>query len=427
MGRTATSISDAWYLTGPTASGKTTVGLALAERLGAEIISLDSMAVYRGLDIGTAKPSVAERRRVPHHLIDICDPAETFSVAQYLEAARRAVDDICSRGRQVLFVGGTPMYLKALLRGLFDGPPADWELRKRLLAEAERNGPRALHERLALVDPAAASRLHENDTRRVVRALEVFQSTGRSIIEWQTQWDAQAPDIEAIASGQVAPSRSPGAGGATVRASRVFVLDWPREQLYARIDARVQAMFEAGLIDEVRGLLAAGCSLGRTARQALGYREVLEHLEGQRDIPATIELVARRTRNFAKRQLTWFRGLNECQWVRVAEKLNADAVALTIVNLNKPPDVKPKPLQFRLRTLLLVLSLLTPCMIVLSAAVQKPKRAGAIAEQVVETGIIILSLLFFAFVGVLSVASMRRDWRQYRERKLDREEWVDDP
>ncbi|MGD9648252.1 MAG: tRNA (adenosine(37)-N6)-dimethylallyltransferase MiaA, partial [Pirellulales bacterium] len=308
--------------------------LELAERLHAEIISLDSMAVYRGLDIGTAKPTVAERGRVPHHLIDICNPAEAFSVAQYRDAARRAVDDIRSRGRQVLFVGGTPMYLKALLRGLFDGPPADWELRKQLLAEAEQQGPRTLYERLAAIDPRAASRLHENDTRRVVRALEVFQSTGRSIVDWQTQWDASVPHVEAVASGQVDAAtveRAQQTDESRAAASRVFVLSWPREVLYTRIDARVQAMFASGLVDEVRALLATGQELGRTARQALGYREVLEHLEGQRDLPATIELVARRTRNFAKRQLTWFRSFPECHWVDLDESRDVVAVAAAIL------------------------------------------------------------------------------------------------
>ena len=321
---------ECWYLTGPTASGKTAVGLALAERLGAEIVSLDSMAVYRGLDIGTAKPSVDERRRVPHHLIDICEPGEEFSVAQYVEAARRAVAEIRGRGRQVLFVGGTPMYLKALLRGLFDGPPADWKLRNQLLAEAAEHGPRALHERLAIVDPRAAARLHENDTRRVVRALEVIQLTGRSIVDWQTQWGEQEPSVEEIASGQVEPAKSDEARTSVSSASRVFVLDWPRAELYARINARVQAMFDAGLVDEVRALTADGRILGRTAHQALGYREVLEHLEGQRDLPATIELVARRTRNFAKRQLTWFRGLSECRWVEMKQPFDAEAVAASL-------------------------------------------------------------------------------------------------
>lgn len=308
------ALAGCWFLTGPTASGKTAIGIALAQRLGAEIISLDSMAVYRGLDIGTAKPSVAEQARVPHHLIDLCEPDDEFSVAQYVEAAARAVEAILARGKQVLFVGGTPMYLKALLRGLFSGPPADWQLRNQLLAESAEQGPRALHERLAAVDPQAAARLHENDTRRVVRALEVIQLTGRSIVDWQTQWDDTPADANAARS----------------QVSRVFVLDWPREVLYARINARVQAMFDAGLIDEVRRLLVSERGIGRTARQALGYREVLEHLAGQRDLPATIELVARRTRNFAKRQLTWFRSLSECRWVKMKEPLDVEAVAQTL-------------------------------------------------------------------------------------------------
>src|SRR5262245_43488586 len=164
-------------LTGPTASGKTALGVALAERLGAEIVSMDSMALYRGMDIGTAKPGPDERRRVPHHLIDVLDPWESGSVAWWLERATACCREIEARGKRVLFVGGTPLYLKALLCGLFDGPPADPDLRRRLLREADQIGRQVLHERLARVDPAAAARLHPNDLHRVVRALEVWEHT----------------------------------------------------------------------------------------------------------------------------------------------------------------------------------------------------------------------------------------------------------
>src|SRR5437773_3711676 len=170
---------NAYILTGPTGSGKTQLGLELAERLGAEIVSMDSMALYRGLDIGTAKPTPEERRRVPHHRVDVLDPWESASVAWWRERAAENCRAIEARGPRVLFVGGTPLYLKALLRGLFDGPPADPELRARLEAEAERDGDIALHARLAAVDPAAAQRLHPNDRRRVVRALEVWELTGK--------------------------------------------------------------------------------------------------------------------------------------------------------------------------------------------------------------------------------------------------------
>ncbi|MBL9124744.1 MAG: tRNA (adenosine(37)-N6)-dimethylallyltransferase MiaA [Planctomycetaceae bacterium] len=276
-----------WFLTGPTASGKTAVGLELAQRLEAEIISVDSMALYRGLDIGTAKPTAAEQARVRHHLLDVCDPHEESSVAQYLELATRAVEEIRQRGQRVLFVGGSPLYLKALLLGLFDGPPADWELRQELQDWAATTGPDALHARVAVVDPQAAARLHPRDTRRLVRALEVYELTGRPISHWQTQFDD-----------------SPGP-----LAGQAFALSWPRAQLYARIEQRVDAMFAAGLVAETERVLSAGRPLSRTARQAVGYREVLAHLEQGTSLDETIALVKTKTRQFAKRQLTWFRSL----------------------------------------------------------------------------------------------------------------------
>lgn len=304
-------IADSWFLTGPTASGKTAVGLELARRLGAEILSLDSMAIYRGLDIGTAKPTAEERRAVPHHLLDLVGPEQEFSLAQYLAAAETAAAGIQSRGREVLFVGGTPLYLKSLLRGIFEGPAADRTFREQLAAEARAHGGDWLHRRLAAVDPKAARRLHPNDTRRLIRALEVFQKTGRPISEWQQQFDRGRPAEQC----------------------RVFVLDWPRDVLYTRINERVAGMFSAGLVAEVQRLLAAGATFGPTARQALGYREVLEHLEGRRSLVETIELVQTRTRQFAKRQLTWFRSLSECRGVPLDERFDPAAVAATIYSL----------------------------------------------------------------------------------------------
>lgn len=284
---------DSWFLTGPTASGKTLAGIELALELGAEIVSLDSMAIYRGLDIGTAKPTADERRVVPHHLIDAVDPDEEFSLARYLAAAEAASNRILASGRQVLFVGGTPLYLKGLLRGIFRGPPADWALRRHFEVEARLHGPGWLHERLAEVDPQSAGRLHPNDTRRLIRALEVCEKIGQPISRLQRQFHA----------------------GRSAGQCRVFVLDWPRAELYARIDARVETMFARGFVDEVRALLARPRPLGRTARQAVGYREVIEHLAGQRDLVQTIEQVKTRTRQFARRQLTWFRSLTECRWI----------------------------------------------------------------------------------------------------------------
>ncbi len=297
-------------LTGPTASGKTAVGIEFARLIGGEIVSLDSMAVYRGMDIGTAKPTAAERRAVPHHLIDVVDPWQDFSVADYLALANAAVRDIIARGKRPLFVGGAPLYLKALLRGLFAGPAADWQLRSELAEIARREGSAELHRRLASVDPAAAAVLHPNDARRLIRALEVFYRTGQPISGRQRQFATPSAD-------------SP----------PVFVLDWPREQIYRRIDQRVEAMFAAGLVEEVRSILSGGRPLSRTAAQAVGYREVLAHLNGAGDFETTIDLVKRHTRQFAKRQLTWFRSLPECRPVAVAEPLNAKSLAAAIIAL----------------------------------------------------------------------------------------------
>ncbi|MCS7236939.1 MAG: tRNA (adenosine(37)-N6)-dimethylallyltransferase MiaA [Thermoguttaceae bacterium] len=288
-------ILDAWYLTGPTASGKTAVAVELARRLGAEIISLDSMAVYRGMDIGTAKPSPEERRLIPHHLVDCVDPNEEFSVAQYLQKAHELVQEIRDRGKVPLFAGGTPLYLKALLRGLFIGPAADWDLRRQLMARADREGPAALHRELAQVDPTTAARLHPQDTRRIVRALEVYLKTGRPISKLQQQFNRENP-----------PEKC-----------RVFVLLRTREDLRKRIAQRVAGMLESGLVDEVRKLLKQFGSLSRTARQAVGYREVLAFLEGRCRQEELADLIATHTWQLARRQLIWFRSLRECRFVPV--------------------------------------------------------------------------------------------------------------
>lgn len=296
---------DCWFLTGATAVGKTAVGLALAERLGAEIISLDSMAIYRGMDIGTAKPTPVEQRRVPHHLIDILDPDEEFSIERYLDAAHAKIAEIAARGREVLFVGGTPLYLKALLRGLSAGPPANWELREQIEAEVAQVGNQALYERLEQVDPLAASNIHPHDTRRLIRALEVFRATGEPISHQQYHFDE----------------------GRTADECRVFVLRRTREEQHERINARVDDMIARGLVDEVSRLAAAGPGLGRTASQAVGYREAQQFLDDQCDRDTMLANIKTRTRRFAKRQGTWFRSLGECRFVDISGECDAAAVA----------------------------------------------------------------------------------------------------
>lgn len=298
------------YLSGPTASGKSAVGLELARLLGAEIVAMDSMTLYRGMDFGTAKPSADDRAAVPHHLLDVLGPHEEFSQAEYAAAARRTVDDIVSRGKVPICVGGTPLYLKTLLHGMFEGPPPDWEFRRATAEQARRESRDWLHQQVAAVDPAAAAKLHPNDDRRLTRALEVFRATGTPISEHQRHFDRPNDAAQ----------------------GRVFVLDWPRDELYRRIDTRVDVMVAAGLLEEVRGLAAAPQGLSRTARKALGYREVLEWLEAGEPSPFedVVTQIKTHTRQFAKRQLTWFRGLQECVWIAMQGEPDPRRIAQSI-------------------------------------------------------------------------------------------------
>jgi tRNA dimethylallyltransferase len=292
------------YLTGPTACGKSAVGVALAHRLGGEILALDSMTLYRGMDIGTAKPTLEEREGIPHHLIDILDPWESASVAEYRVWAREKILEVEARGRLPIFVGGTALYLKTLLRGLFEGPGADPSIRLELENEAAELGSPALHSRLATLDPVIASRLHPNDSRRIVRALEVIKLTGSPLSRLQSEHDRPAP-----------------AG------VRVFAMERPRPDLYDRINRRVEAMFHAGLVEEVRRLMSAPRPLSTVTAQAVGYRQVIDLIEGRQSLELTIDLVQTRTRQFAKRQGTWFRGLSEIQPLLVEEEADVDAIA----------------------------------------------------------------------------------------------------
>jgi tRNA dimethylallyltransferase len=287
--------AQAIILTGPTASGKSSVALAIADSLNAEIVSIDSIAVYRGMDIGTAKPSAADRAEVPHHLLDVVEPTDEFSVASYLQRAKDAAESILSRGKRPLFVGGTPMYLKGLLYGFDPGPPADWEFRRAVEADIAEYGIQALHDRLRQVDPLSAFKLPATDTRRITRALEVAFLTGVPLSHRQTQFE------------NLSPESSP----------RLIAIAWPRELLHARIEARVETMFETGLVDEVASLLKMHRSLSRTAATAVGYREVIEHLTKGTPLPETKQRVLFHTRQLARRQETWFRSLPTLQTLPV--------------------------------------------------------------------------------------------------------------
>jgi tRNA dimethylallyltransferase len=316
------TLKQCWFLAGPTAAGKSEAGVELARRMRAEhraehraeIVSLDSMSLYRGMDVGTAKPSLELRKLVPHHLIDVVEPAEDFSVAQYVSAAGAVADEIVARGRTPLFVGGTGLYLRSILRGVFEGPSADQELREELETEAARTSPDELHARLQNVDPVAAARIHPHDTRRIVRALEVHTRTGRPLSEHHGQ-----------------PALPP-----EERPQNVFWLSPSRTWLYERINRRVEKMFADGLLDEVRGLLASPRPLSRTARQALGYKEVIDHLEGRASLEETIERIQTRTRQFAKRQHTWFRHLEECRAIEISGNEMPAELAERIMQLASP-------------------------------------------------------------------------------------------
>jgi tRNA dimethylallyltransferase len=312
-------LQHCWFLAGPTACGKSAAGCELADLLNAQIISLDSMALYRGMDAGTAKPDAAMRARVPHHLIDILDPHEDFSLAEYVQAAHAAARAIVACGQVPLFVGGTGLYLRGVLRGVLEGPPADWNLRKELDDLAEREGNEALRARLYRIDSALAARLHPDDRRRIIRGIEVFELTGVPLSAQQRQ--------EALPC--------------DVRPLHVYWLHPPRDWLYARIDQRVTEMFGAGLVEEVERLLASDCPPGKIARQALGYKEVIEHLGGGLSLAETVTLVQTRTRQFAKRQHTWFRNLNECTAVEITGAESPREIATRLFERHSVPGGTP--------------------------------------------------------------------------------------
>lgn len=305
---------------GPTAVGKTAVLLELAPRLDAEVVSADSMQVYRGLDIGTAKPTPEERQRVPHHLIDVAEPGERFTVARYQQLAREVIADIHRRGKLPILSGGTGLYVQAVLEPLlFPDAGEDLELRARLAREAEEKGPEALHRRLAEVDPPAAARLAPKDLRRIIRALEVYERTGRPISQLQQ---------EARQAGKVPPYRTLKIG-----------LIRPRPILYARIEARVDEQLREGLLDEARRVLAlvraggAGRAGEKTALQALAYKELFPYLEGQERLETAVARLKTAVRRYAKRQLTWFRRDPEIVWVDLEAYPDPAAAAAALERL----------------------------------------------------------------------------------------------
>lgn len=302
------------FLVGPTCTGKSKTALFLAKGLNAEIISCDSMQVYRGMDIGTDKPDNEDRKEVRHHLIDIVDLSEEYNVGRYKEDAEKAISDIQERNKLPLVVGGTGLYAKALTDGLFEGPAKDEKVRSRLNERIKKEGADVLHNELKKIDPLTSEKVSPNDSRRTVRALEVYELTGKPISSFHKQWKRKEDCL-------------------------IIGLNMDRQELYRRIEERVDNMFNTGLVEETKKLMENGLSENRTASQALGYKEILGYLKGGYDLERAKELIKRNTRRFAKRQLTWFRKDDRVKWIFVNKQENAQDTAEKILRLEEVRDI----------------------------------------------------------------------------------------
>ncbi len=283
---------------GPTACGKSELALRLARELDAEIVNADSMQVYRGLDIGTAKPSEAQRAEIRHHLIDVADPDQPFSAADFMAAADAAISDISARGKRVIVAGGTGLYIRALLKGLVDSPSGAGKIRQQLQAEARELGNRAMLEKLRRVDPESAALIHPNNLVRIIRALEVQRLTGIPLSRYQQEHGFSVQRYPNLQIG----------------------IKTERPVLYQRIEQRVERMLADGLLDEVRRLLASGWSRNLKSLRSIGYKEAVAHLYGEYDLEQAAELIKRDTRRYAKRQMTWFNADNDILWLEYPEK-----------------------------------------------------------------------------------------------------------
>ena len=289
---------------GVTASGKGRLAFELAEALGGEIISIDSMKVYRRMDIGTAKPPREARERVKYHLIDVAEPSESFSVGRFCEMAVEAIEQLQSRDKPIIAVGGTALYIKALLYGLFQGPGADEQVREELRRRAEADGLERLYGRLAEIDPVAAERIRPNDVRRIIRALEVYEITGKPISSFQKQWDVHD----------------------TKHDWRIVGLRREKAEENKRINTRVKKMIGDGLVDEVKSLLAEKKPLSRQARSAIGYGQIIDYLEDRTSLEDAVELIKKNTRRFAKNQRTWFRTFEEVKWLDIGAEESGEEI-----------------------------------------------------------------------------------------------------
>ena len=285
---------------GPTASGKSELAIRLARELDAEIVNADSMQVYRGMDIGTAKPAPAQRKEIPHHLIDVADPDQPFSAADFALAADEAIRGTTGRGKRVIVAGGTGLYIRALLKGLVDSPSGAGEIRRKLQEEARELGNQAMLEKLGRVDPELAARIHPNNRVRIIRALEVYRLTGVPLSRYQQEHGFSGRRYESLQIG----------------------IKVERRELYRRIDERVERMVEDGLLDEVHGLLASGYGRDLKSMRAIGYKEAAACLAGEYGPDEAVRLIKRDTRRYAKRQLTWFNADPDILWLEYSEKFD---------------------------------------------------------------------------------------------------------
>ncbi len=302
-----------WVLTGPTACDKTEIGFTVAQKIKGEIVSADSMLFYRGMDIGTAKPSPGMRELVPHHFIDIIDPWESYSVGRYVDDVESLIGDTDSKDRKFLIVGGSPLYIKGLVDGIFNGPAADWDIRRELEELAGEKGNQHVHNILQKIDPVKAVELHPNNLRRIIRAIEVYRITGQPISELQEQYKLARKGYQL----------------------KIMCIAREREDIYWRINERVETMFDKGLVDEVRSLLNGPRNLSKQAKQALGYKEVIQYLNGGLTLDEVKEMVKQSTRRFAKRQMTWFRSFPDIQWLEADEYEGKGSISDEIITLLK--------------------------------------------------------------------------------------------
>jgi len=286
-----------WILTGPTASDKTEIGFNIAKEINNEIISADSMLFYRGMDIGTAKPPLTMRELVPHHFIDIIDPWESYSVGKYVEDVEDLINSNSEQKRKYLIVGGSPLYIKGLVNGIFNGPEADWKLRGQLEEIAGKEGSLHVHDILQKIDPVKAKELHQNDLRRIIRAIEVYKITGEPVSVLQERYKLERSKYK----------------------FKIICITRERSEVYRRINERVETMFDKGLVGEVKSLLDSPKGLSKQAKQALGYKEIIEYFDGRLSLSEAKELVKLNTRRFAKRQMTWFRSFQDIQWLEAKE------------------------------------------------------------------------------------------------------------